>query len=369
MVFGHRADLDAARDTTVAWASSIPDEPDDRTVVALARGFAPRMAGELRSLLEASFGAAIPSSILERLASRIRDEPGLLIAAMSGLGGIETSQPAHQLWRLGSVVGSSPSLTALFDEGVNGLPDRLAAGEDPDLMEFRRQFDSFLGAHGHRGPNEMELASSTWGTDPKLALAVVERLRFTDEGADPAQAARRLAEARRDAQARLAASVPAALRPIVARLFEKAARGTARRERAKGTIVLAVAALRRPLFRRADQLVRDGHLPDRTQFFMATLDELPTLLADPGSLATELSLRRERYEELNALVPPFAFDGRLPDPATWPRRAEGPAAAELDETTLTGIGVSGGSARGRARVVTDPEIRVASNRGRSSWHR
>jgi phosphohistidine swiveling domain-containing protein len=358
MVFGRtRADLDAARAATLRWSSSIPDDPDDDAIVALARGFAPRMAGELRTLLEASFGAAIPTSILERLAARAEaDEPGLLVAAMSGLGDIETTTPARLLWRMGRMAAADEPVTALFDGGVAGLPDRMreAAGVDPSAAAFLAEFDSFLRDHGHRGPNEVELASDTWASDPESALAVVERLRFTDEAADPVRAGARLASERRAAQEQLASSLPAPLRPVVTRLFAQAARGTARREQAKGTIVHGVAALRRPLFRRAEGFVRQGRLPDRTQFFMATLDELPLLLADPESLASELAARRERYDELNQRVPPFAFDGHLPDPSTWPRRSDPLPPVDDAGRELVGIGVSGGIARGRARVVTDP---------------
>lgn len=106
------------------------------------------------------------------------------------------------------------------------------------------------------------------------------------------------------------------------------------------------------MFHVADRLVAEGHLPDRTQFFMATLDELPRLLADPTALEAELAKRRARYEELNDLVPPFSFEGSLPDPSGWPRRTDQPTGARPQQ--FTGIGVSAGTARGRARVITDP---------------
>jgi rifampicin phosphotransferase len=148
------------------------------------------------------------------------------------------------------------------------------------------------------------------------------------------------------------AAVALPVRPLVRRLLDAAGRGPARREQAKGTIVRGVAAVRRVLFDVADRLVAEGSLPDRTQLFMSTADELPTLLADPASLADELAARRARYEELDARVPPFSFVGRLPDPSTWPLRSA--RATGERPSSLTGIGVSGGIARGRARIVTDP---------------
>ena len=183
-------------------------------------------------------------------------------------------------------------------------------------------------------------------------LAIVERLRLSPESADPEDAGRRLATERAAARQRLRRSVAPPLRPVVSRLLERAARGTAGREQAKGTIVIGISALRRPLRQAADRLVREGHLPDRTQFFMATVDELPRLLADPASFTTTLADRRARYEDLNARTPPFAFESQLPDPETWPRRAD--RQPRTRSGPLVGIGVSSGVGRGRARIVTDP---------------
>ncbi|MEA3213847.1 MAG: rifampicin phosphotransferase [Acidimicrobiia bacterium] len=348
-------DLDASRAETQAWIASIPLAPSDDELVALVAGFAPRLAVQLRELVEAGFGAAIPTSLIERVAKGAeRREPGLLVKAMSGLGGIETARPAVELWRLGRTVAQYPSLTAAFDAGIDGLQDRLraAAGADRAVAGFLERFDAFLIEHGHRGPNEVELASDTWGSDPASVLAVVERLRLSPESADPEVAAPRLAKERSEARGRLRRAVAPPLRPLITRLLETAARGTARREQAKGTIVLGVSALRRPLFLAADRLVRAGQLPDRKQFFMATVEELPKLLDDPATLGAELAARRATYEDLNDRVPPFAFEAELPDPATWPRRADRPRVTRTGP--LTGIGVSAGVGRGRARVITDP---------------
>jgi rifampicin phosphotransferase len=65
-----------------------------------------------------------------------------------------------------------------------------------------------------------------------------------------------------------------------------------------------------------------------------------------------LAARRQRYEELNSRVPPFAFEGRVPDPSTWPRRSDPGTGTRA--SSFTGIGVSSGRARGAARVITDP---------------
>jgi pyruvate,water dikinase len=45
--------------------------------------------------------------------------------------------------------------------------------------------DDFLYSFGSRGPNEWEMRSPTWETQPDLALAAVDRMRLSPEGAAP----------------------------------------------------------------------------------------------------------------------------------------------------------------------------------------
>ena len=362
MVVGRKApDLDGQRADVEAWARSIPAAPTDAEVVALVSGFAERFASYLRSLLEASMGSALPSTMIQKLAAKaVREEPGLLVKAMSGLGGIETTQPALELWRMGRLVASSPALTAVFDRGVPGVRTRLdAAVDQDDVRAFLDAFDAFLAAHGHRGPREVEIASDTWATAPEKALAVVERVRLTPTANDPDVAGVRLAEERADARRRLRGRVLWPIRPVVDRLLDAGARGTARREQAKGTLVRGVAGLRTALFGVADRLVADGTIPDRTQLFMVTVGEMEAFLADPASMTDELARRRTQYEALDERMPPFAFEGAVPDPTTWPlRTSRSPEETRRAESrapvTLTGIGVSSGVARGPARIITDP---------------
>ena len=347
-------DLDAGRAETIAWLRSLPAAPTDDEVVALVEACTDRFASNLENLLVASMGAGIPMSLLERVAGRAeREEPGVFVRALSGLGTIETSRPAAALWSLGRVVASSPSLTAIFDDGVHGIVARLReAGED----RFLRELEAFLAEFGHRGPNEVELASDTWATAPETALAAVERLRLAPDDVDPIAAGRRLADEREAATERILRAVAAPLRPAVRRLLATSARGAARREQAKGTLVLALSGVRSALFSLADRLVDDGVLPDRRSLFMVTSEELPELVRDPATMAEEIAARRARYEALNARVPPFFFDGAVPDPDTWPVRGEAvaPGASASRPESLTGIGVSSGTARGRARIVRDP---------------
>ena len=352
-----RPDLGAQRAETSRWLAALPDDPSDDDVVDLARSYTPRLVRNLRSLLDAGLGAGFPMSLLERLATRYApEEPGLVVRALSGLGTIETARPAAALWDLGRQVTRSETLTAAFDDGVPGLPERLAevARSDPEGSAFLASFDAFLAEHGHRGPNEVELASTTWATDPEAALAVVERLRLGSTETGPREVAARLTSEQADARRRLREAVPSPLRRLCDRLIRSAARGAARREEAKGTLVLDLHGLRRALHGLAGRLVSEGALQDRMSLFMVTTDELGDFIRSPGAFAGKVDARRRRYDELNALVPPFWFEGQIPDPSTWPARDTAPEGSVRVGDELPGIGVAAGTAEGPARIVVDP---------------
>ena len=88
--------------------------------------------------------------------------------------------------------------------------------------------------------------------------------------------------------------------------------------------------------------------------FCVTIDELPRYLEAPGELAAAIADRSAQERYLNDRVPPFWFEGEIPDPSTWTQRADTHRAAPASGTTRPGIGVNGGQASGRARVIRDP---------------
>ena len=63
--------------------------------------------------------------------------------------------------------------------------------------------------------------------------------------------------------------------------------------------------------------------------------------------------RADQRDFLQARVPPFWFEGRIPHPDSWELRA-GPSHGARFAGTLHGIGVCGGVASGPARVILDP---------------
>ncbi len=138
-------------------------------------------------------GAGIGLDVLRQMCRRRLGDPSRALALLGGLGGVDSADPAFDLWKLSRMVRSDPRLGALFDGGVPGLPGRLATDAWAD--DFLSAFGAFLGTHGARGPNEWEMACDVWDTDPSLPLAIIERMRHAGDDYDPeVRAAARAAE-------------------------------------------------------------------------------------------------------------------------------------------------------------------------------
>lgn len=308
---------------------------DDRAAVAefvgrVERPYAGATVGELwdvvtagpplwqrlmANLIASAAPAAIGRSVLERLV-----EPAQVNDLTAGLGTIESAQPALELCRLARLDGPA------FDAG----------------------FAEFVERHGARGPDEWELASPTWGTDPSIALAAVDRLRGAPADRDPVEIAASLEARRERAVAAARSSVPFGRRRMFDMALRAVAIGEANREGTKAAYVRALYPARRAL---AELARRSAFTHD--DFFLLMPDEGRRALDDPAPFEAVVAERRARRDYLQARVPPFWFEGEIPPPSAWELRADG---RHPDPTprTMWGMGVCGGSATGTARIVTDP---------------
>jgi phosphohistidine swiveling domain-containing protein len=300
----------------------------------------------LSEMMTVTLHAGTARIMVERLAAKAGD-PDAANTITSGVGDVASAGPAIALWDLGRQVRSSPPLRAHFDEPPDELDDRLRA--DPACHGFVEGFDSFLGAFGFHGADELELSSPKWGTDPVLALRIVERLRHAPEGKDPRATARVLGGHRAAAVDRIAAQLRAPLRPLFRLAVRNAAIYAQAREATKAALVRALFESRRAL----DELaVRHGI--DQDDIYLLVADELEPALQDLGPFLPTIEARRERRTHLQDRVPPFWFEGVLPDPSSWPLRSQPLATTAAAGGTLEGLGVSDGIVSGRARVIVDP---------------
>jgi rifampicin phosphotransferase len=340
------------RDDIDRWCAGLADPAgaDPQALLRVVGSTPPWFERGMHALLVVSGAAGFARAMLERVTERVAGGDASAVNVLTaGLGTIESAEPAQQLWAIGRRVAASPELGEAFDAGIDGLLDRLRSADNgSDATVFLAAFDEFLDRHGARGPDEIELASPTWGTEPEIALAAVERLRHAPDDRDPIRTQRRFADERE----RLAAELRSRLRGPRRALFDRAMRAcaffAAEREATKAAIVRALHPARLAIH---ELTARAGI--DRADAFLVSVEELPVLLDDPASFAERLARRRARHRELSERVPPFWFDGSIPPPASWARRGDR-RRPDTSARTLTGMGVCPGVAVGRACVVTDP---------------
>jgi phosphohistidine swiveling domain-containing protein len=280
-------------------------------------------------------------------------DPSLTGRLLSGIGDVDSVLPSVALWELGRIVARSPSLTAAFDEGVAGLRDRLAGVDGGP--EFLEAFGRVCDEHGSRGPIEWDVMSPSWETQPDLALALVDRLRFAADDQSP--------EARREVIARDRADAEAELRAHLAGNTEAlgaldlglhlASMYVPGRERTKLTEMMTVHEVRVPIYELGRRMTERGVVDAPNRVFMLRDTELEDFVDEPERFADEIRSRWTRFQELATKQEPLNVLGQSPDIDAWPDRAAGAEPVAVGDV-LVGTAGGPGKAVGSARVVHDP---------------
>ncbi len=113
--------------------------------------------------------------------------------------------------------------------------------------------------------------------------------------------------------------------------------------------------LRLPALELGRRSAAGGHLDSPQQIFMLFRGELDDYLADPARFTEQLREREQTYLALFDVVPPFVVNGVAPHSGRWARRGAQVSAGAVVGEIITGVSGCTGTARGRARVITDPD--------------
>lgn len=361
------ASLDGERAEVRAEIAARPDltAQSNAELAARLRQWDPMFQRMFQTHIEVSLKAGIGLGAVAQACTAM-SVPELSLTLVAGIGDIDSAAASVQMWDLGRLVAASPRLMAEFDAGVGGVLERIrsaADGGDGDAKAFATALDRFLTDWAFRGPNEWELRCPTWGTDPEIALAALDRVRLAPADASPAAAAERRGAERQGAAEQLRSALaenPDVLGQLNAALHaaELWCRG---RERQRTTLAMLVHEQRLTALELARRGVAAGVIERPEQIYMLLADELDTYLAaldggdEAATLGTVLADREAQYLALFDYEPPFVIAGSPPPLSEWARRSQAaPAPLLAAGEAIQGVPGCPGKARGTARVVLDP---------------
>ncbi len=298
----------------------------------------------------ASLGASVGPGVIAAVVAEI--DPTVVTKLLTGVGDVDSAAIATAIWDLSRQVRASASLTSLFDDGSDGIGDRLSnlGGSDADAL--RAALDTFFYEHGSRGPNEWDMYSQSYETRPALVYSAIDRLRGNDDSADPRAGEARGAAQRERLSAELVAKlagIPEAAGMLQAGLHSAAVFMVAR-ERCKGNNIRAMHEVRLCFDELGRRAVAAGQLDHYRQVYMLTEGELDAFAADPASFTTTLREREADYLSLYELDPPYIVDQVAPPLSTWARKQDAVESVAVGDV-LQGVAGSPGIVTGTAKVL------------------
>jgi pyruvate,water dikinase len=201
------------------------------------------------------------------------------------------------------------------------------------------------------------MSAPTWGTNPELALAAVDRMRNVERGGGPQGHWDERANDREALTAQVAEQL--AGNPEVQGQFLAAVRAAglflAGRERTKTTIIKTTHEARLAFHEIARRMLDAGHIEQFNDFAMVRDDEYDDFLANPAGFHDVIVERRALFDQLQQLEPPFILNGAVPPLDQWRRRGANPVEVAKEGDTLVGIPGCAGEYTGRARVILSPD--------------
>ena len=283
-------------------------------------------SGSLGDALQATLtGGAAPQAV----------HHAVMAALLGDVGGAVGADLVRDLERVAASVAADREQAARFvaDAPEAALAWLRGSSAGPAGVGFR----ALLAAHGDRCVRELELAAADWSEDPRpLVRALQAQVQARLDGVDPQRPRR----GEPPPSLRLSPLARLAVRAIVPR----ARRAIAERERSKALAIHVVRVLKRGFVALADCLVREGRLPEPGLVYFVTVAELARLVDAPDpALVQRARQRRALHRRQEQLEFPMVCVG-APRPSP-------PAPIAPDAVRLTGTAVSGGVARGPARVA------------------
>ena len=267
-----------------------------------------------------------------------------LIVTMLAQGAFE--QLAQVCRRLGH-----EGLERALGGGYGGMEESALVADVARLSSGALSEAGFVALHGFHGPAAGDVSCRSWREDasPVRALAAAHgRANGRDAALSGLPSGLSTALTTREHAERTLRGALGRRWPILTPLLHTTRRLVLAREVGKAAFLIAMDGIRAAARSSGEALVRAGRLGVPDDVFLLTLDELRSGRA---AGAETIAVRRAIYDRYRGLALPETWRG---DPVVRPvvsRAVNGEARVRGSGPDVSGLGVSGGRARGRVRVL------------------
>lgn len=286
--------------------------------------------------------------LLERLVGWWAKHKEITHDLVTGISGVYSAEVGPGCWHMAQALRNAGLTDVVLDKNPEEALAQLR--QVPAAGRFMEQFESFLRRHGHRCPNEVELLHPRWAEAPQQVIELLAGYLQAGDTLNPEEAERRQQQRPAEAIALVEKGLGPLRRKIFRAVLTKAQNAVRVRDNSRYAVTKFLFPTRKVFALLGQRWADRGWLAQPDDIFFLTVSELEKLIeaGDPQALEHDLHAlvanRRQAYEYWFTVVPPDVIG-----PDGMPVVEE-----EKEATVLTGIPVSGGRARGVARIVLDP---------------
>jgi phosphohistidine swiveling domain-containing protein len=291
--------------------------------------------------------AALP--ILDMICSKWLPDANVNSGSLlAGVGGMVDATAGLDIWRLASAAGSRVEIKNLMlsDDKWGTIEEKLSQTDSG--REFLAEWNSFMLRHGHHCRGELELYNKRWRETPDYILKFIRSHISQMDKIDPVQNFARAAEQRRQLEKHCRKQLKNPIKRIIFNYFLiRAQQGSVFRENVKSEVIKLLTAMRKLLIELGKRLKEKDVLKNADDIFFLRYEEIePIVQGNAGFDIPQLIIdRRAEYDKNCSVMPPDTVFGKF-DPDNYV-----PDTIDEHARELNGLGVSGGTATGKARVI------------------
>ncbi len=267
---------------------------------------------------------------------------------LAGMGGMVDAAAGLDIWRLAAMAHSKADVNDLILSNKDWCAIEENLSHTGSGREFLAEWNRFMLLHGHHCRGELELYNKRWIETPDYILKFVRNHITQMDKIDPVQNFAVAARQRRQLEQQCRQQLRNPLKRMIFNLLlARSQQGSIFRENAKSEVIKVLTVMRKLLIELGKRLNDKGVLENADDIFFLRQEEIAPVVNGRADFDIHqvVAARRAEYNKNSSVVPPDVVFGKF-DPDNYIPDAE-------DEQTqvLSGLGVSPGTATGKARVI------------------